>query len=126
MLRHISLTVADLERSAAFYDAVLAPLGYRRVWSDNTAIGYGPQYGAETFAIRLRKPGMLVEGEGLHVAFSADSRPEVDAFYESAMKAGGTDNGGAGMQQEFGADYYAAYVIDPDGYRIEAVAAGDF
>ena len=126
MLHHFSFAVTDLERSAKFYDAALGALGHVRVWADNTAVGYGPQYGVETFAIRAQKSGMHVQGAGLHVAFSAVSRPAVDAFYDAAMKAGGTDNGGAGLHQEFGADYYAAFVIDPDGYRIEAVVAGDF
>ena len=126
MLHHFSFAVTDLNRSAAFYDAALGALGYVRAWQDKTAVGYGPQYGVETFAIREQKPGMHVQGAGLHVAFSAASRPAVDAFYEAAIKAGGTDNGGAGLHQEFGADYYAAFVIDPDGYRIEAVVAGDF
>jgi catechol 2,3-dioxygenase-like lactoylglutathione lyase family enzyme len=113
--------VADLARSGAFYDAALAPLGYVRVWSDETAVGYGSPGGEDQFAIKLRPASVVVPGEGFHVAFAAPSRQAVAAFYQAAMEHGGRDNGGAGLHPEYGNNYYAAFVFDPDGYRIEAV-----
>jgi catechol 2,3-dioxygenase-like lactoylglutathione lyase family enzyme len=121
MLHHLSFAVADLARSAAFYDAALLPLGYVRVWADATAVGYGHPGGGDKFAIRLRADRKEVPGEGFHVAFAASSRPAVDRFYEAALQSGGRDNGPPGLCPEYGANCYAAFVIDPDGYRIEAV-----
>jgi catechol 2,3-dioxygenase-like lactoylglutathione lyase family enzyme len=124
MLHHLSFAVADLQRSSAFYDAVLAPLGYVRVWTDKTAIGYGLRDEDDTFAIKLRPQGISVPGDGFHVAFAAPSRKTVDAFYRAALEYGGKDNGGSGIHPEYGSDYYAAFVFDPDGYPIEAVRKG--
>ena len=121
MLHHLSFAVADLQRSSVFYDAVLSPLGYGRVWADETAIGYGLPGSEDQFAIKRRSGGVVVPGEGFHVAFAAPSREAVAAFYRAALEHGGTDNGGAGIHLEYGSDYYAAFVFDPDGYRIEAV-----
>ncbi|WP_009959181.1 VOC family protein [Verrucomicrobium spinosum] len=124
MLHHLSFAVADLARSAKFYDAALAPLGYSRVWSDDTAVGYGTIKGQDKFAIRLRPDHQTVAGDGFHVAFSAPSSEAVTAFYEAALQHGGTDNGPPELCKEYGPGYYAAFVIDPDGYRIEAVIIG--
>ena len=121
MLHHLSFAVADLTRSATFYDAALAPLGYVNVWTDATAIGYGLPGGEDQFAIKLRSTGVTAPREGFHVAFAAPSRAAVDAFYHAALAGGGSDNGGSGLHPEYGPNYYAAFVIDPDGYRIEAV-----
>lgn len=121
MLHHISFAVADLPRSAAFYDATFAPLGYVRVWTAETAVGYGWPGGDDRFAIKLRSGGVVVPEEGFHVAFAAASTHAVDAFYAAALKHGGKDNGGSGLHPEYGSHYYAAFVFDPDGYRIEAV-----
>ncbi|HXB58506.1 MAG TPA: VOC family protein [Candidatus Acidoferrales bacterium] len=121
MLHHLSFAVADLQRSSGFYDAVLAPLGYVRVWTHKTAIGYGLLHGGDKFAIKLRSEPIAVPGEGFHVAFAAPSREAVGAFYRAALAHGGKDNGGPGIHSEYGDDYYAAFVFDPDGYRIEAV-----
>jgi len=121
MLHHLSFAVADLVRSAAFYDAVLAPLGYVRVWADETAVGYGYPGGDDKFAIKLRPPKVVVPGEGFHVAFAALSREAVTVFHRAALARGGKDNGGAGLHPEYGPHYFAAFVFDPDGYRIEAV-----
>lgn len=124
MLHHLSFAVADLDRSARFYDAALAPLGYRRVWSDDTAVGYGTIAGQDKFAIRLRPDHHTVAGDGFHAAFSAPSQEAVAAFYDAAMQHGGTDNGPPELCLEYGPGYYAAFVIDPDGYRVEAVIIG--
>jgi catechol 2,3-dioxygenase-like lactoylglutathione lyase family enzyme len=124
MLHHLSLAVVNLDRSSRFYDAALSPLGYGRVWADRTAVGYGVAGGGDKFAIKLRATGVTVPGDGFHVAFSAPSRQSIVAFHEAALAHGGSDNGGAGLHPEYGADYYAAFVIDPDGYRVEAVVNG--
>src|SRR5207249_2782869 len=111
----------DLQRSAVFYDATLAVLGCVRVWANVTAIGYGLPGGDDQFAIKLRPHAVVVPGEGFHIAFAAPSRRAVDAFHKAALEHGGKDNGGAGLHPEYGSHYYAAFVFDPDGYRIETV-----
>lgn len=121
MLHHLSFAVNDLARSATFYDATLSALGYVRVWTAKTAIGYGYPGGGDKFAIKLRPDGVVQPGEGFHVAFSAPSREAVVAFYRAAIEHGGKDNGGAELHPEYGDNYFAAFVFDPDGYRIEAV-----
>jgi catechol 2,3-dioxygenase-like lactoylglutathione lyase family enzyme len=128
MLHHLSFAVADLKRSAAFYDATLAPLGYVRVWTHETtagykeaAVGYGRPGADDEFALRLRDQGVVVPSEGFHVAFRAPSREAVTAFHRAALARGGRDNGGAGLHPEYGPHYFAAFVFDPDGHRIEAV-----
>jgi catechol 2,3-dioxygenase-like lactoylglutathione lyase family enzyme len=121
MLHHLSFAVADLARSAAFYDATLSALGYVRVWADETAVGYGSPGGGDKFAIKLRAGGVNVPGEGFHAAFAAFSREAVTSFYKAALEHGGKDNGGAGLHPEYGEHYFAAFVHDPDGYRVEAV-----
>jgi catechol 2,3-dioxygenase-like lactoylglutathione lyase family enzyme len=124
MLHHLSFAVTDLARSAAFYDAVLGSLGYRRVWDDATFIGYGVNDGEDIFALKLRPQNAGVPGDGFHVAFAAPSREAVSRFHEAALAHGGRDNGGAGLHPEYGPDYFAAFVLDPDGYRVEAVITG--
>lgn len=123
MLHHLSFAISNLARSGAFYDAALAPLGYVRVWTDARAIGYGVPGGDDKFAIKLRS-SITIPGDGFHVAFAAPSRVAVDAFYQAALKHGGKDNGAPGIHSEYGPNYYAAFVFDPDGYRIEAVING--
>ena len=124
MLHHISFAVADLARSAAFYDAALAPLGYVRVWTDATAVGYGVPGGGDKFAIKARGKQAQVPGPGFHLAFAAPSREAVGAFHAAALANGGRDNGPPGLRPQYAPDYYAAFVFDPDGYRVEAVLHG--
>jgi catechol 2,3-dioxygenase-like lactoylglutathione lyase family enzyme/ribosomal protein S18 acetylase RimI-like enzyme len=121
MLHHVSFAVADLDLSARFYDAVLAPLGYVRAWSDTAAIGYGLPSGGDQFAIKLRGDGLVVPSEGFHLAFSATTHDAVVAFHRAALQHGGRDNGPPGLRPHYGPGYFAAFVLDPDGYRIEAV-----
>jgi catechol 2,3-dioxygenase-like lactoylglutathione lyase family enzyme len=127
MLHHISFGVLDIVRSARFYDAVLAPLGYVRVWEDieggheDAAVGYGSAGGGDKFALKLRARGASAPGEGFHLAFAAPDRASVDRFFAAAMQHGGVDDGALGLRLEYGPNYYAAYVVDRDGYRIEAV-----
>ena len=124
MLHHLSFGVADLARSAAFYDASLAPLGYARVWASEQAIGYGIPGGGDKFAIKLRGKGTVVPGPGFHLAFAAPNREAVALFHRVALASGGRDNGPPGLRPHYGPDYYAAFVFDPDGYWIEAVING--
>ena len=125
MLHHLSFAVSDLARAALFYDAALGAIGYARVWTDATAIGYGEAAGrGDRFAIKMVGAGRVVPGPGFHLAFAAADRGAVDAFHRAALQAGGTDNGAPGLRPQYGADYYAAFVLDPDGYRIEAVVNG--
>ena len=121
MIDHTGIGVADVRRSAAFYDAALGALGLRRVMQmpegvGTDGIGYGVNY--PVFWIDRFHPHSARQ----HTAFAARSRSEVDAFYAAALKAGGTDNGGPGTRQE---RYYAAFVFDLDGNNIEAVFRGD-
>ncbi|OAX57026.1 VOC family protein [Xanthomonas graminis] len=127
MLHHVSLGVADIERAARFYDAVLGALGYVRVWDDlspgddDQAVGYGLPGGGDKLAIKLRGAGAHAPGPGFHLAFAASSRDAVAAFHEAALQHGGESNGAAGLRPDYGPDYYAAFVVDPDGHHIEAV-----
>lgn len=121
MLDHISLGVTDLDRSIAFYDAVLAPLGYRRLWHDSDAAGYGLQGRDEPFAIKQDRAGGAPGSPRAHVAFQASNRSAVVAFYESALLAGAVPDGKPELHPMYGDGYFAAFVSDPDGHRLEAV-----
>jgi catechol 2,3-dioxygenase-like lactoylglutathione lyase family enzyme len=121
MLHHLSFAVVDLSRSAAFYDATLASLGYVRVWADETAVGYGSPGDGDKFAIKLSSSRVAAPGPGFHVAFEAPSRQSVARFHAAALQHGGQDNGVPELCPEYGEHYYAAFIIDPDGYQIEAV-----
>ncbi len=123
MLHHISLGVADLQRSAAFYDAVLGALGYVRVWTDEAAIGYGLPGGGDKLAIKQRGPAAAPPGPGFHVAFAAPDERSVARFHEAALNHGGRDNGAPGLRPHYGPAYHAAFVIDPDGHPLEAVVS---
>ena len=120
MLHHLSIAVADLTRAAAFYDAALAPLGYVRVFADDKCIGYGYPGGGDKFAVKLRS-NAVPPGSGFHIAFAAPDRQSVACFHEAALRHGGQDNGAAGLRAHYGKDYYAAFILDPDGHYIEAV-----
>jgi catechol 2,3-dioxygenase-like lactoylglutathione lyase family enzyme len=120
VLHHVSLGVRDLALAGAFYDAVLGALGYRRVFEDDTAIGYGRVDDEDLLCLKLHDDA-AAPGPGFHLAFSAPTRTAVNAFHHAALLAGGQDNGAAGLRPDYGDHYYAAFVIDPDGHRIEAV-----
>ncbi|MFO0744393.1 MAG: VOC family protein [Myxococcota bacterium] len=121
MLHHLSFAVADLGRSAAFYDAALGALGYLRAWTVPDAVGYGEHLDADRFAIKQRDAVVSPPARGFHLAFAAPSRAAVDAFHAAAVRAGGVDDGAPGLRPSYGPSYYAAFVVDPDGYRLEAV-----
>ncbi len=120
MIHHVSLGVRDLDVAGAFYDAALGALGLRRVFEDDSAIGYGIIDDNDVLCLKLR-PAAAPPGEGSHLAFSAPSRAAVDAFHAAALSSGGSDNGAPGLRPDYGCNYYAAFLVDPDGHRIEAV-----
>ncbi len=120
MLGHLSLGVADLNQTTAFYDATLAPIGFVRVWTSVKGVGYGPPGGDDKLAL-FPRPDAAPPGPGFHLAFDAPSREAVDAFHTAALSAGGSDAGPPGPRPHYGATYYAAFVLDPDGYKLEAV-----
>lgn len=121
LLHHISFGVSNLEAMAAFYDAALAPLGQVRVWDGPRSVGYGLPGRGDKLLLNLREGGQLAAGEGFHLAFAAATRQAVDQFHAAALAHGGRDNGAPGLREHYGPNYYAAFVIDPEGYRIEAV-----
>lgn len=120
MLHHISLPVADLARSSNLYDVILATLGYRRVCSGKDYAGYGVKDDEDLFAIK-KVPAAAAAGPGFHLAFSAPSRAAVDEFHRLALASGATDGGKPGLRPHYGPGYYAAFIVDLDGHRIEAV-----
>jgi catechol 2,3-dioxygenase-like lactoylglutathione lyase family enzyme len=116
MIDHTGLAVSNIRKSKAFYSAALAPLGYVVLMDGEQFAGLGVS----------PKPDFWI-GEGtpnvppIHIAFRADSRARVDAFYRAAMAAGGRDNGAPGLRAHYHPNYYGAFVLDPDGHNIEAV-----
>ena len=121
MIAHISIGVSDIDRSKRFYDTVLDPLGYKCLRAARTLLGYG--YGRDSIAfwvVSAERPVPPDETSGLHFCFAAPNTDAVDAFHAVALRAGGQDNGAPGLRPEYSPDYYAAFIIDPDGYRIEA------
>lgn len=127
MIHHISIGVSGILRAGKFYDATLGALGYKRVWEDlrpgerNQAIGYGLVDGQDLFTIKERYSENLNPGPGFHLAFSASSKESVDHWHEIGLTLGGKDKGSPKLWTEFGPDYYAAYLVDPDGWQLEAV-----
>ena len=116
MIDHMSFSISDFERSKTFYGKALAPLGYSLIMEFGQAAGFGTN----------GKPDFWIGGGGAtdkpaHVAFLAKDHATVDAFYEAAIAAGGRDNGPPGIRAHYHPNYYGAFVLDPDGYNIEAV-----
>jgi catechol 2,3-dioxygenase-like lactoylglutathione lyase family enzyme len=120
---HIGLSVSDYEAAKTFYSAALAPLRMSLLMEFPASVTGGfdaAGFGADG------KPFLWISGEGkmvphIHVAFRAESRAQVDAFFAAALAAGGKDNGGPGVRELYHPDYYGAFVLDPDGHNIEAV-----
>lgn len=122
MFDHLSLGVADLPRSLAFYDAVFAPLGFRRCFALPHIAAYGPsQRPMFWIAHKAEFPTPVQPASGFHLALQAESRQAVDEFYQVAIAHGATNDGPPGLRSHYHPNYYAAFVRDPDGYRIEAV-----
>jgi catechol 2,3-dioxygenase-like lactoylglutathione lyase family enzyme len=120
MIDHISVGVSDLDRAARFYEATLAPLGLSRLVTRPATVGFGKAY--PEFWINLRA-GMKTVGpeSGVHICLRAKSVAEVDAFHAAALNAGGLSDGAPGLRPHDRVRYYAAFIVDPDGNRIEAV-----
>ncbi len=119
MIDHVSIGVRDLARAKAFYDAALAPIGYSCLHEFDGMLGYG----GERAALWVNASASPVPDDpqsGLHICFAAPTRTAVDAFHRAALGHGGRDNGKPGLRADYGENYYAAFVVDPDGYRIEA------
>jgi catechol 2,3-dioxygenase-like lactoylglutathione lyase family enzyme len=124
MLDHVGFAVSDLARSRAFYEAALKPLGISVLMevspeqkpSGGASIGFGKDDNPFFWIGDDERVG-----QGTHVAFTAPDRATVDAFYAAALGAGGTDHGGPGLRPHYHPNYYAAFVLDPDGLNIEAV-----
>jgi len=123
MIDHVSVGVSDLQRSRRFYDAALGPLGLVRIVDFE---GRGSDYGAMPGSLGVEftitvEDGGLSPSRGMHLCFRAPDHAAVRAFHAAALAAGGRDGGGPGLRPHYHADYYGAFVIDPDGHRIEAV-----
>ncbi len=119
MLDHVSIGVSDVARAGKFYDAVLGPLGYTRKSDGETSLGYGAK-AIELWILGVERPVKADSDSGLHFCFEAPDRKSVDAFHAAALKTGGKDNGKPGIRADYSPGYYAAFVVDPDGYRLEA------
>ena len=120
MIDHVSVAVRDLDSAARFYEAALASLGLTRLVTRPATIGFGKAY--PEFWINLRATiSATDEGSGVHIALRAKTTGEVDAFHAAALASGGHCDGPPGIRPHDRVKYYAAFVIDPDGNRIEAV-----
>jgi catechol 2,3-dioxygenase-like lactoylglutathione lyase family enzyme len=119
MLDHVSIGVRDLARARRFYDAALKPLGYARLSTSDGALGYGAE-NSGLWVLAAERPVAPEEKSGLHFCFIAPTRAAVDAFHAAALSTGGKDNGKPGLRADYGPNYYAAFALDPDGYRLEA------
>ena len=118
MFAHVGFEVSDLERSARFYDALFHPIGGRRMFESDSAIAYGRTKASFWIVARGRPPA---PGFG-HVAIEASGKAAVDAAYAAALGAGGRDDGAPGLRGQYGHGYYAGYLLDPDGLRVEVVS----
>jgi len=124
MLDHVSLGIRDIDHSRRFYDAVLRPLGLVRIvdFGEGRDSDYGAAPGAVGVEFTItREAEVRTPTPGAHVCFRAPDRAAVDAFYAAALASGGRDDGTPGLRPQYHADYYGAFVLDPDGHRIEAV-----
>ena len=120
MLHHVSVGVRDVERAAKFYDAVLSALGYKRVMEFMPyAVAYGEM--DPSFWVQLpHNQQAATVGNGVHIGFIARTKDAVHRFHASALAQGGKDDGAPGPRPDYGPDYYGAFVIDPDGNKLEA------
>ncbi|RHW18805.1 VOC family protein [Sphingomonas gilva] len=120
MIHHLSVGTNDTARARTFYDPVMAVVGLRRMDADSESLDYG--IGAFLLSIETPVDGNpATPGNGVHIAFTAEDRAMVDRFYRTALDNGGSDAGAPGLRPEYNANYYGAFVRDPDGNKIEAV-----
>jgi catechol 2,3-dioxygenase-like lactoylglutathione lyase family enzyme len=119
MIDHVSIGVRSVAASKRFYDRLLKPLGYKVLSESPGSLGYGDG-AVQLWMSETDRPVATDEKSGLHFCFSAPTRKSVDEFHAAALAGGGKDNGRPGLRADYGSDYYAAFVVDPDGYRLEA------
>ena len=119
MLDHISIGVRDVPAAIAFYRAALAPLGYRCIAEGKDYAGFGAEQ-PQFWLNATEHPVPADLRSGLHISFTAPSAAAVDGFHAAAVAHGAADNGAPGPRPDYGDGYYAAFVIGPDGYRLEA------
>ncbi|WP_315705228.1 MULTISPECIES: VOC family protein [unclassified Bradyrhizobium] len=120
MIDHVSVGVSDLDRAARFYEATLAALGLARLVSRPATVGFGKAYPEFWINLRAGMPRVGAES-GTHICLRAKTTAEVDAFHAAALEAGGASDGAPGLRPHDRVRYYAAFILDPDGNRIEAV-----
>ena len=120
MIDHVSIAVRDLQASARFYEIVLAPLGYTKLETRPETVAFGKAY-AEFWLNHRSSMKQVAAGAGAHAALRASSREAVDGFHRAALAAGGTSDGVPGLRRQHGEGYYAAFIRDADGNKIEAV-----
>lgn len=124
MIDHTSITVDDMAAAGAFYDAVMGALGYPRVGATEDWLGYGlrasPEHPQRSY-VSIRRGARPELAQGRHWCFKAPSRAAVDAFHAAGLAAGGRDDGGPGLRAHYHPSYYAAFLVDPAGNRVEAV-----
>jgi len=121
VLSHVSLPVRDLEVGRRFYAAVLGALGAEEAWANPRGVAFGVS-GRDRFSLRIAPAGERpAAAAGFHLAFNAPSRAAVDAFHAAALAGGGRCDGPPGPRPHYGPSYYAAFVFDPDGHRLEVV-----
>ena len=127
-LDHVTLVVADYTRSKTFYQRALAPLGIAPIMDFGQVCGFGrdnkPEFWIGTGPSSFQKPEHLEVITPTHIAFAARSRAEVESFHKAALEAGARDFGAPGVRAHYHPNYYAAFVLDPDGHDIEAVFHG--
>jgi len=121
MFSHVSIGSKDPNEAAKFYDEVLGVLGIGTLFNVSGAVAYGTLTGPKTFILKPFNGEAPMPGNGGHVAYLAGSRAEVDAFYATALKLGGTDEGAPGLRPQYHQNYYGAYVRDPEGNKLQAV-----
>ena len=120
MIDHVSIAVRDLAGCGRFYEVVLASLGFSKLVARAGTIGFGKRY-PEFWLNERRAMTSLDPDSGTHICLRAADRPSVDAFHAAALRAGGSSDGAPGLRLEYRAGYYAAFIRDPEGNRIEAV-----
>lgn len=120
MIHHVSLGTSDLPRARAFYDPLMELLGLRITFENSRSFGYGT--GETLFSLETPVDGApATPGNGVHIAFQASDRAMVQAFHQTALARGGTDDGAPGPRPEYDDNYYAAFVRDPEGNKLEAL-----
>ena len=121
MLSHVTIGSSDPNKASEFYDQVLKTLGIEVLFNVEGAVAYGEAAGPKTFLLKPFDGCPPSPSNGGHVAYLAKTRAQVNAFYQSALQAGGTDEGAPGLRPQYHPYYYAAYVRDPEGNKIQAV-----